>query len=77
MINIPLLEHLVFAENRYACIMKSHYRLQTNAAIPGLSKQVSFLVNLEDFLKIEDDECIIPDPFEINEAAKKTENQEE
>ena len=76
MINIPLLEHLVFAENRYACIMKSHYRLQANAAIPGFSKQVSFLVNLEDFLKIEDDECVIPNPFEINEAKKQTKNRE-
>lgn len=76
LIHIPLFEHLVFAENRYACIMKSHYRLQANASIPGFSNQVSFLVNLDDFLKIEDDECVIPDPFELNEAKKKEENQE-
>ena len=76
LINIPLLEHLVFAENRYACIMKSHYRLQANASIPGMSERVSFLIKLEDFLKIEDDECVIPDPFELNEAKKKAEKQE-
>ena len=76
LINIPLLEHLVFAENRYACIMKSHYRLQVNASTPGFSKQNSFLVDLDAFLKIEDEECIIPDPFEVAEAKKKAENEE-
>lgn len=70
MLDIPLLEHLVFAENRYACIMKSHFRLQANAAIPGLSKRVSFLVNMEDFLNIEDDECVIPNPFDEADAKK-------
>jgi len=76
LINIPLLEHLVFAENRYACIMKSHFRLQANAAIPGFSKQVSFLVNMEEFLNIEDDECVIPDPFEEADAKKAQKNQD-
>ena len=76
LINIPLLEHLVFAENRYACIMKSHFRLQANATIPGFSKQVSFLVNMEEFLNIEDDECVIPDPFEEADAKKAQKNQD-
>lgn len=71
MINIPLLEHLVFAENRYACIMKNNYRLMVNAYTPGFAQQNSFLVDLGEFLKIEDSECIIPDPFEINEAKKQ------
>ena len=75
MIDIPLLEHLVFAENRYACIMKSNFRLQANAAIPGLSKRVSFLVNMEDFLKIEDEECVIPDPFDAADAKREAENR--
>ena len=77
LINIPLLEHLVFAENRYACIMKSNYRLNFNASTPGFSQQNSFLVDLDSFLKIEDDECIIPDPFEMAEAKKKIENTKE
>lgn len=76
LINIPLLEHLVFAENRYACIMKNHYRLQTNASTPGFSQQNSFLVDLDAFLKIEDEECIIPDPFEAAEAKKNAQKQE-
>ena len=76
LINIPLLEHLVFAENRYACIRKNHYRLQTNASTPGFSQQNSFLVDLDDFLKIEDEECIIPDPFEAAEAKKNAQKQE-
>lgn len=76
MINIPLLEHLVFAENRYACIMKSHYRLQANSSIPGFSKQNSFLVDLDEFLKITDEECVIPDPFEVKEAEKQKTNDE-
>ena len=76
LIDIPLLEHLVFAENRYACIMKSHFRLQANAAIPGLSKRVSFLVNMEDFLKIEDDECVIPNPFDEADAKRVPKNEE-
>lgn len=75
LINIPLLEHLVFAENRYACIMKSHYRLQANASIPGFSQQNSFLVDLDAFLKIEDEDCIIRDPFEEAEIKKATQNQ--
>ena len=75
MINIPLLEHLVFAENRYSCIMKSHYRFQANASIPGLSEQASFLVNFGDFLKIEDDECIIPNPFDAADAKREAENR--
>ena len=75
MINIPLLEHLVFAENRYACIMKSHYRLQANAAIPGFSQQNSFPVDLETFLKIEDDECIIPNPFDAADAKREAQNR--
>lgn len=75
MINIPLLEHLVFAENRYACIMKSNFRLQVNAAIPGLSQRASFLVNMEDFLKIEDDECVIPNPFDAADEKRKAENR--
>ena len=70
MINIPLLEHLVFAENRYACIMKNNYRLFTGASTPGFAQQNSFLVDLDEFLKIEDAECIIPDPFEEAEKAK-------
>ncbi len=76
LINIPLLEHLVFAENRYACIMKNHYRLQANASTPGFSQQNSFLVDLDAFLKIEDEECIIPDPFEAAEAKKNAQKQE-
>ena len=76
LINIPLLEHLVFAENRYACIMKSNFRLQANAAIPGISKRVSFLVNMEDFLKIEDEECVIPNPFEKADAKREAKKQQ-
>ncbi len=74
LINIPLLEHLVFAENRYACIMKTHYRLGVNASTPGFAQQNSFLVDLNDFLKIEDEECIIRDPFEQAEARKNEQN---
>ena len=77
MINIPLLEHLVFAENRYACIMKSNYRLQANNAIPGFANPNSFLVDLNEFLKINDEDCIILDPFEINEARKREQSEEE
>ena len=73
LINIPLLEHLVFAENRYACIMKTNYRLGVNAA-SGFAKQNSFLVDLNSFLKIEDDECIIRNPFEDAEARKEAQN---
>ena len=75
MINIPLLEHLVFAENRYSCIMKSHYRLQANNATLGFAQQNSFLVDLEAFLKIEDEECVIPDPFEMAENKKNTQQE--
>ena len=71
MINIPLLEHLVFAENRYACIMKNNYRLFTGTSIPSFSQQNSFLVNLDEFLKIDDADCMIPDPFEKAENEKK------
>jgi DNA repair protein RadC len=71
LINIPLLEHLVFAENRYACIMKKHYRVGVNSAM-GFTTQNSFLVDLDAFLKIEDDECIIPDPFEEADARKNS-----
>lgn len=60
---ISLLEHLIFAENRYACIMKSHYRLH-NGSSGNFSKQKSFLVDLDTFLNIADEDCIIPDPFE-------------
>ena len=70
LINIPLLEHLVFAENRYACIMKNNYRLFTGNSIPGFAQQNSFLVDLDAFFKIEDADCIIPDPFEQAEKAK-------
>lgn len=76
LINIPLLEHLVFAENRYACIMKSHYRVQANASTPGFTQQSSFFVDLDAFLKIEDEECIIPDPFEKSEAKKEQEKKQ-
>ena len=75
LINIPLLEHLVFAENRYACIMKSHYRLHANASIPGFAQPNSFLVDLNTFLKIEDDECVIRDPFDEAEAKKSTKTE--
>lgn len=74
LINIPLLEHLVFAENRYACIMKSNCRISLNASKPGFAQQNSFLVDLDDFLKIEDDECIIRDPFEEADAKKNAQN---
>ncbi len=77
LVNIPLLEHLVFAENRYACIMKSHYRLQANASTPGFAQQHSFLVDLDAFLNIEDEDCIIPDPFEKAEAKKRAKNEKE
>ncbi len=77
LINIPLLEHLVFAENRYACIMKTHYRVQANASTPGFAQQNSFLVDLDAFLKVDDEECIIPDPFEMTEAKKKEQSQKE
>jgi hypothetical protein len=70
LINIPLLEHLVFAENRYACIMKNNYRLFNGNSIPGFAQQNSFLVDLDAFFKIEDADCIIPDPFEQAEKAK-------
>ena len=70
LINIPLLEHLVFAENRYACIMKTNYRIGINASVPGFSKPNSFLVDLDTFLKIKDEECVLPDPFEEAEAKK-------
>lgn len=76
LINIPLLEHLVFAENRYACIMKNNYRLMANASTPGFAQQNSFLVNLDEFLKIEDEDCIIHDPFEAAEAKKIAKEQE-
>ena len=76
LINIPLLEHLVFAENRYACIMKSNYRLGINASTPGFAKQNSFLVDIDSFLKIEDDECIIPNPFEAADAKKNRKKEE-
>ena len=75
-LGMPLLEHLIFAENRYACIMKSHYRLQTNFSLSGFKKQNSFFVDLDEFLKIEDEDCIIPDPFEIAEAKKNANKQE-
>lgn len=75
LINIPLLEHLVFAENRYACIMKTNYRVGINASTPGFAQQNSFLVDLDAFLKIEDEECVIPDPFEEAEAKKNAEKQ--
>ncbi len=77
MINIHLLEHLVFAENRYACTMKSHCRLQAGVSNSDLTAQNSFLVDFDHFLKIEDEECIIPDPFEAADAKKKTQNEEE
>ena len=74
LINIPLLEHLVFAENRYACIMKSHCRVGINSSTPGFAQPNSFLVDLKEFLKIEDEDCIIRDPFEEAEARKNTQN---
>ena len=73
LINIPLLEHLVFAENRFTCIMKTHYHLQANNRYPKIAQQNSFLVDLDSFLDVSDEQCIIPDPFEAAEA-KKAEN---
>ena len=75
LINIPLLEHLVFAENRYACIMKTNYRVGLNASTPGFSKQNSFLVDLDTFVTIDDEECVIPDPFEMNKLKKSEEKE--
>lgn len=77
LLNIPLLEHLVFAENRYACIMKNHYRLGVSASTPGFAQQNSFLVDLKSFLDIADEDCIIPDPFEEAEAKKNAKVQVE
>ena len=77
LLNIPLLEHLVFAENRYACIMKNHYRLGVSASTPGFAQQNSFLVDLKSFLDIADEDCIIPDPFEEAEAKKDAKMQAE
>ena len=75
MISIPLLEHLVFAENRYACTMKSHCRLQANVSNSDIAAQKSFLVDLNQFLKIEDEDCIICDPFEVADAKKRAKNE--
>ncbi len=75
LINIPLLEHLVFAENRYACIMKTNYRVGLNASTPGFSQQNSFLVDLDTFVTIDDEECVIPDPFEMNKLKKSEEKE--
>ena len=75
LINIPLLEHLVFAENRYACIMKTNYRVGLNASTPGFSQQNSFLVDLDAFVTIDDEECVIPDPFEVNKLKKSEEKE--
>ncbi len=75
LINIPLLEHLVFAENRYACIMKTNYRVGLNASTPGFSQQNSFLVDLDTFVTIDDEECVIPDPFEVNKLKKSEEKE--
>ena len=75
LINIPLLEHLVFAENRYACIMKTNYRVGLNASTPGFSQQNSFLVDLDTFVTIDDEECVIPDPFEVNKLKKGEEKE--
>ena len=75
LINIPLLEHLVFAENRYACTMKSHCRLQANVSNSDIAAQKSFLVDLNQFLKIEDEDCIICDPFEVADAKKRAKNE--
>lgn len=77
LINIPLLEHLVFAENRFTCIMKTHYHLQVNSAKPGFAQQNSFLVDLDSFLDIADEDCIIPDPFEEADAKKAEALQKE
>ena len=75
LINIPLLEHLVFAENRYACIMKTNYRVGLNASTPGFSQQNSFIVDLDTFVTIDDEECVIPDPFEMNKLKKSEEKE--
>ncbi len=75
-ISVPLLEHLVFAENRYSCTMKSHCRLQAGVSNSDLTAQNAFLVDFDQFLKIEDEECVIPDPFDVADAKKKAQNEE-
>lgn len=63
LINIPLLEHLVLAENRFACVMKSHYRLPLCDSSSGIGQQKAFLVDIDEFLKIDDDKCILRNPL--------------
>ena len=75
LVNIPLLEHLVVAEGRYACIMKTHYRLRANASTPGFAQQHSFLVDLDEFLNIRDEDCVIRDPFEEADKKKELKNE--
>ena len=73
LINIPLLEHLVFAENRFACIMKSHYRLPLSNSSSGIGQQNAFLVDIDKFLKIDDASCVIYNPLVEKSRAEKEE----
>ncbi len=79
LINIPLLEHLILAENRFACIMKTHFRLPGSIISSGLKSTNSFLIDPDEFLKVPNDDYTICDPFDAAEekATKKTEKSDE
>ncbi len=69
LVNIPLLEHLIIAENRFVCVMKNNYRLHTNA-ITNANSAVT--IDMNDFFDTKGN-CLFEDPFELADERRKME----
>jgi len=68
LVNIPLLEHLIIAENRFVCIMKNNYRLHNT--LSSLPKN-TFLIDMKNFLNVEGNNYLFDDPFELAKPSTK------